>query len=46
MSYIDMLIDTVIEEPFTYSVGDILILVFAIGISAIFYNIIVPGMAI
>lgn len=41
-----MLIDTFIEEPIKYSVGDILILVFAIGSSVIFYNMIVPVMAI
>lgn len=41
-----MLIDTFIEEPFKYSVGDILILVLAIGSSAILYNIIVPFMIV
>ena len=41
-----MMIDTFIEEPFEYSFGDSLILVFAIISSVIFYNVFVPGMTI
>ena len=41
-----MLIEILEEDPYKYSFGDIIILVFAIGSLAIFYNMFVPAMAI
>lgn len=46
MSYIDTMIEILEEEPYKYSFSDSLILVFAIVSSVIFYNVIVPFMAI